>query len=103
LIRSAAIGVAMPAATAAVMDVVPRERAGTGSALINTARQVAAALSVAILGSILAEFCRNALSPSLTGLLAAVRGAASSSTRSMARYRERGGRIAARSRAAQSP
>jgi EmrB/QacA subfamily drug resistance transporter len=78
-IQGAAIGVAMPAATAAVMDVVPRERAGAGSALTNTARQVAVALSVAILGSILAVFYRNALSPSLTGLPSAARSAASAS------------------------
>src|SRR6266567_3332231 len=78
-IQGAAIGITMPAATAAVMDVLPRERAGAGSALTNTARQVAVALSVAILGSILAEFYRNSLSPSLTGLPAAARGAASSS------------------------
>jgi len=45
----------------------------------NTARQVAVALSVAILGSILAQFYRNALSPSLTALPAAARSAASSS------------------------
>jgi EmrB/QacA subfamily drug resistance transporter len=79
LIQGAAIGVTMPAATAAIMDVLPRERAGAGSALTNTARQVAVALSVAILGSILAEFYRNTLSPSLTSLPAAARGAASSS------------------------
>ncbi len=73
-IQGAAIGVSMPAATSAVMDVLPRERAGAGSALTNTARQVAVALSVAILGSILAVFYRNALSPSLTDLPAAARG-----------------------------
>ena len=78
-IQGAAIGVSMPAATAAVMDVLPRERAGAGSALTNTARQVAVALSVAILGSILAVFYRSSLSPSLTGLPAAARAAASSS------------------------
>ena len=79
LIQGAAIGVSMPAATSAVMDVLPRERAGAGSALTNTARQVAVALSVAILGSILAVFYRSALSPSLTHLPAAARTAASSS------------------------
>ncbi len=78
-IQGAAMGVVMPAATAAVMDVLPRERAGAGSALTNTARQVAVALSVAVLGSILAVFYRNALSPALTGLPAATRGTASSS------------------------
>src|ERR1700724_2034464 len=78
-IQGAAIGVAMPAATAAVMDVVPRERAGAGSALTNVSRQGAVALSVAILGSILAQFYRTALSPSLAGLPASARSAASSS------------------------
>ena len=78
-IQGAAIGVAMPAATAAVMDVLPRERAGAGSALTNVARQVAVALSVAILGSIMAEFYRSALSPSLAGLPSAAKSAASSS------------------------
>jgi len=79
VIQGAAIGVAMPAATAAVMDVLPRERAGAGSALTNTARQVAVALSVAVLGSILSEFYRNSLNPSLAHLPAAARSAASSS------------------------
>jgi EmrB/QacA subfamily drug resistance transporter len=78
-IQGAAMGVVMPSATSAVMDVLPRERAGAGSALTNTARQVAVALSVAVLGSILAEFYRNSLSPSLAGLPAAARDAASSS------------------------
>src|ERR1700722_10751352 len=79
LIQGAAIGVSMPAATSAVMDVLPRERAGAGSALTNTARQVAVALSVAILGSILAQFYRKSLSPSLAHLPAALRSTASSS------------------------
>ena len=78
-IQGAAMGVVMPAATSAVMDVLPRERAGAGSALTNTSRQVAVALSVAVLGSILAEFYRNALSPTLAHLPAAARDAASSS------------------------
>jgi EmrB/QacA subfamily drug resistance transporter len=78
-LQGAAIGVVMPAATAAVMDVLPRERAGAGSALTNTSRQVAFALSVAVLGSILAEFYRNALSPTLAGLPAGAKSTASSS------------------------
>jgi hypothetical protein len=61
------------------MDVLPRERAGAGSALTNTSRQVAFALSVAVLGSILAEFYRNALSPTLAGLPATAKSVASSS------------------------
>jgi EmrB/QacA subfamily drug resistance transporter len=78
-IQGAAIGVVMPAATAAVMDVLPRERAGAASSLTNVSRQVAVALSVAVLGSILAEFYRNSLSPTLAHLPAAARDTASSS------------------------
>jgi len=67
-IQGTAMGVAMPAATSAVMDVLPRERAGAGSALTNTARQVAVSLGVAVLGSILAESYRSRLSPVLAQL-----------------------------------
>jgi EmrB/QacA subfamily drug resistance transporter len=78
-IQGAGIGAAVPTATSAVMEVLPRERAGAGSALTNTARQVAVALGVAVLGSILAESYRSTLSPSLAALPSAVRGTASQS------------------------
>jgi MFS transporter, DHA2 family, multidrug resistance protein len=76
VIQGAGAGIAMPAATSAVMEVLPRERAGAGSALTNTARQVAVALSVAALGSILAEIYRSKVSPVLP---AHVRGVADGS------------------------
>ena len=60
-------------------SVVPRERAGAGSALTNVARQVSGALGVAVLGSILAQAYRAQLSPHLTGLPAAAKGAAAGS------------------------
>jgi EmrB/QacA subfamily drug resistance transporter len=78
-IQGAGLGLAVPAATAAVMDVLPRERAGAGSALTNTARQVAVALGVAVLGSILAGSYRSTMSPALNALPATARGAASQS------------------------
>ena len=78
-IQGAAIGAAMPAATSAVMDVLPRERAGAGSALTNTARQVGVALGVAVLGSILAQSYHQTLSPTLASLPATTRGAAGGS------------------------
>ena len=78
-IQGAGIGVAMPAATAAVMDVLPRERAGAGSALTNTARQVAVALGVAVLGSILAQSYRGTMSPTLAQLPAGARDTAGQS------------------------
>jgi EmrB/QacA subfamily drug resistance transporter len=78
-IQGAAIGAAMPAATSAVMDVLPRERAGAGSALTNTARQVGVALGVAVLGSILAQSYHQTMSPTLASLPAATRDAAGGS------------------------
>ena len=61
------------------MDVLPRERAGAGSALTNTARQVGVALGVAVLGSILAQSYHQMLSPTLASLPATTRGAAGGS------------------------
>ena len=78
-IQGAGMGTVMPPATEAVMSVVPRERAGSGSALTNTARQVAGALGVAVLGSILAQVYRGQLSPHLTGVPAAAKNAATGS------------------------
>ncbi|MHA6761085.1 MFS transporter [Streptacidiphilus sp. PAMC 29251] len=47
-------GLAMPAASAALMGAVPAEHAGVGSALNDTVQQTGAALGVAALGSVLA-------------------------------------------------
>ena len=69
----------MPAATSAIMDVLPRERAGAGSVLTNTARQVGVALGVAVLGSILAQSYHRTLSPALASLPATARDAAGGS------------------------
>ena len=74
-VQGAGMGTVMPPATEAVMSVVPRERAGAGSALTNIARQVSGALGVAVLGSILAQVYRNQLSPHLSALPAPARGA----------------------------
>ena len=78
-VQGAGMGSVMPPSTEAVMSVVPRERAGSGSALTNVARQVSGALGVAVLGSILAQAYRAQLSPHLTGLPAAAKGAAAGS------------------------
>jgi DHA2 family integral membrane protein (MFS transporter) len=55
------MGLTMAPATNSIMSAVPREKAGAGSAVNNTVRQVAGALGVAILGSILAVAFRNSL------------------------------------------
>src|SRR5207244_2990852 len=78
-VQGAEMGMVMPPATEAVMSVVPRERAGAGSALTNTARQVSGALGVAVLGSILAQAYRNQLGPHLSALPPGARNAATSS------------------------
>jgi DHA2 family integral membrane protein (MFS transporter) len=57
----AGMGVTMAPATTAIMSAVPRERAGAGAAINNTVRQVAGALGVAVLGSILAVVYRGQL------------------------------------------
>ncbi|WP_375489636.1 MFS transporter [uncultured Jatrophihabitans sp.] len=55
------MGLTMSPATNAIMSAVPREKAGAGSAVNNTVRQVAGALGVAILGSVLVIVFRNDL------------------------------------------
>ena len=78
-VQGSGLGLAVPAATSTVMEGLPRERAGAGSALTNTARQVAVALSVAVLGSILSQVYRTSLDPTLSALPAAARNGAGSS------------------------
>ncbi len=65
------MGLTMAPATNSIMSAVPREKAGAGSAVNNTARQVAGALGVAILGSLLAVVFRNQLGAGTPAQLAA--------------------------------
>ena len=65
------MGLTMSPATNAIMGAVPREKAGAGSAVNNTVRQVASALGVAILGSILAVIFRSDLGASTPAQTAA--------------------------------
>ena len=51
-LQGAGIGNVMPPSTSAIMASVPRAKAGEGSAIGNTSRQLGGALGVAILGSI---------------------------------------------------
>jgi EmrB/QacA subfamily drug resistance transporter len=53
LVLAFGMGLAMAPATNSIMGAVPRERAGVGSAVNDTTRQIGGALGVAILGSIL--------------------------------------------------
>jgi DHA2 family integral membrane protein (MFS transporter) len=53
------MGLTMSPATNAIMNAVPRHKAGAGSAVNNTVRQVAGALGVAVLGSLVAVSFRG--------------------------------------------
>jgi EmrB/QacA subfamily drug resistance transporter len=79
IVMVAGMSVAMAPLTNAIMSGVPRDRAGVGSAMNDTTRELGGALGVAVLGSILTSQYGSALSPSLSGLPAAARGAATSS------------------------
>ncbi|HEX3488579.1 MAG TPA: MFS transporter [Streptosporangiaceae bacterium] len=79
LIQGAGMGMVMPVATEGVMSVVPRDRGGAGSAITNTSRQVAVALGVAVLGSIVAQDYRTRLTPYLGVLPRAARATATQS------------------------
>ncbi|WP_432050926.1 MFS transporter [Verrucosispora sp. NA02020] len=69
----------MPPATESIMSALPREKAGVGSAVSNTIRQVAAALGVAVIGSVLAAGYRTGIAPTVADLPAEARAAAGES------------------------
>jgi len=62
------MGMTMAPATDSVMGSVPKEKAGVGSAMNDTTRQVGGALGVAILGSVLAQGYGVSIAPTLAGL-----------------------------------
>jgi EmrB/QacA subfamily drug resistance transporter len=58
-VQGIAMACVIPSATESVMSTLPREKAGVGSAVNNTVRQVAGALGVAVLGSVLSSVYRD--------------------------------------------
>jgi MFS transporter, DHA2 family, multidrug resistance protein len=78
-IQGAGMANVIAPATEAVMSTLPREKAGVGSAVSNTLRQVGGALGVAVLGSALSQVYRSEIAGQLGGLPAAVRDQASES------------------------
>jgi EmrB/QacA subfamily drug resistance transporter len=65
--------------TASIMSSVPRERAGAGSAMNDTSRELGGALGVAVLGSLVASRFDSGIGSALGGLTGAQRGEAESS------------------------
>ena len=69
----------MPPATESIMAALPREKAGVGSAVSNTIRQVGGALGVATLGAVVSSVYRDNVAGTTDGLPAAARTAAEES------------------------
>lgn len=69
----------MPPVTVAVMQALPREKAGSGSAVNNTFRQVGGALGIAVLGSVLSTVYRGDIENHLGALPSGARDAAGES------------------------
>jgi hypothetical protein len=67
-VQGIAMANVMPPATTTVMAALPRERAGVGSSVNNTVRQVGGALGVAVLGTVLTSAYRGRVQPLLQGL-----------------------------------
>jgi len=68
VVMAAGLGTAMAAATESIMGSLPREKAGVGSAVNDTTRQVGGALGVAVLGSLLVSGYRSSLASGTAGL-----------------------------------
>ncbi|KOG06788.1 MULTISPECIES: MFS transporter [Streptomyces] len=69
----------MPPVTVSIMQALPREKAGSGSAINNTFRQVGGALGVAVLGSVLSSTYRGEIEGHLGAVPAALRATAGES------------------------
>ena len=67
-ILSAGMGLVMAPATESIMGSLPREKAGVGSAMNDTTRQMGGALGVAVIGSVLATTYRPGVEDRLTAL-----------------------------------
>ncbi|MET8911578.1 MFS transporter [Micromonospora sp. NPDC004551] len=78
-VQGAGMANIMPPATESIMSALPREKAGVGSAVSNTVRQVAGALGVAVLGSVLSAVYRSDVASTVAGLPGPVRDAAQES------------------------
>ena len=65
-----AVGLAtlMPPSTEAIVSSLPQDKAGVGSAVNDTTREVGGAIGIALMGSLLVSGYRSAVSDSLTGL-----------------------------------
>jgi EmrB/QacA subfamily drug resistance transporter len=56
LVGGVGMALTMTPATAAAMSSVPRDKAGVGSAVLNTSRQIGGSLGIAVMGAVLAHY-----------------------------------------------
>lgn len=68
LVQGTGMAHIMPPVTVSIMQALPREKAGSGSALNNTFRQVGGTLGVAVLGSLLSTTYRDGIEGDLAAL-----------------------------------
>ena len=68
VLMAAGMGLAMAPATESIMDAVPTDKAGVGSAMNDATRELGGVLGVAVVGSIVASAYTSALGDATTGL-----------------------------------
>lgn len=68
IVTALGMGLTMPPATAAIMSGVPMAKAGVGSALNDTTRELGGALGVAVIGSVFSSQYTSSIKPALAGL-----------------------------------
>lgn len=68
LLLGAGMGTAMSPATESIMSTLPKAKAGVGSAVNDTTRQIGGALGVAVLGSVFASYYVHHLGGAFAGL-----------------------------------
>jgi EmrB/QacA subfamily drug resistance transporter len=105
LIMGAGAGMVMPPSTTSIMSTLPLGKAGVGSAVNDTTREIGAALGVGIMGSVLASQYQSSLRSAIASLPAAARAQANTGVGEALQIAQRlgggaGGRLAEASRVA---
>lgn len=78
-VQGTGIANVMPPAMESILSALPRERAGVGSAVANTVRQVGGALGIAVLGAVVMAVYRGSIQPTLAQVPPPARGEVSES------------------------
>ena len=68
MIVATGVGMSMPSLSSGIVQSVPFEKAGVGSAVNDTTREVGGAIGIALVGSIVTSIYRDHLSSALTAL-----------------------------------